>query len=46
LYFPDLLNRNVSSYWQAQLAVFLETVPFDDVWLDMNEQRMLTYADV
>ncbi len=37
VYFPDFLHPNASAYWGEQLAAFHERVPFDGVWLDMNE---------
>jgi len=37
VFFPDFLHPNASAYWQAQLSAFHDVLPFDGVWLDMNE---------
>ncbi|KAF1331225.1 Family 31 glycoside hydrolase, partial [Globisporangium splendens] len=35
--FPDFFHPNASSYWSEQLDKFHKTLPFDGIWLDMNE---------
>ncbi|EGG17368.1 hypothetical protein DFA_08363 [Cavenderia fasciculata] len=35
--FPDFFHPNASQYWLEQFQAFREMVPFDGIWLDMNE---------
>ncbi|GAM26305.1 hypothetical protein SAMD00019534_094800, partial [Acytostelium subglobosum LB1] len=35
--FPDFFNPNIQDFWYVQLEKFHQTVPFDGVWIDMNE---------
>lgn len=35
--FPDFLNSNGQNYWADQLNTLLNTVPYDGLWVDMNE---------
>jgi alpha-glucosidase (family GH31 glycosyl hydrolase) len=35
--FPDFLHVNGSAYWKSQIAAFLDQVPYDGLWIDMNE---------
>lgn len=35
--FPDFLAANISDYWSHQFITWHEKVPFDGIWLDMNE---------
>lgn len=35
--FPDFMSFNISYWWANQLSDFHQTVPFDGLWLDMNE---------
>ena len=35
--FPDFTHPSVSSYWEKQLQSYHSQVPFDGVWVDMNE---------
>jgi alpha-glucosidase (family GH31 glycosyl hydrolase) len=35
--FVDFFHPNASSYWQDMLNILYKKVPFDGVWLDMNE---------
>eukprot|EP00339_Tiarina_fusa_P009533 CAMPEP_0117076388 /NCGR_PEP_ID=MMETSP0472-20121206/53834_1 /TAXON_ID=693140 ORGANISM="Tiarina fusus, Strain LIS" /NCGR_SAMPLE_ID=MMETSP0472 /ASSEMBLY_ACC=CAM_ASM_000603 /LENGTH=454 /DNA_ID=CAMNT_0004802239 /DNA_START=1051 /DNA_END=2415 /DNA_ORIENTATION=+ len=35
--FPDFMNSDGQSYWNEQLDTFLKTVPYDGLWVDMNE---------
>uniref|UniRef100_K3WMK3 Maltase n=1 Tax=Globisporangium ultimum (strain ATCC 200006 / CBS 805.95 / DAOM BR144) TaxID=431595 RepID=K3WMK3_GLOUD len=35
--FPDFFHPNASSYWSEQLNKFHKVLPFDGIWLDMNE---------
>ena len=35
--FPDFLSATGQNYWDEQLRDFLGTVPYDGLWIDMNE---------
>jgi alpha-glucosidase len=35
--FPDFTSDRVGSWWQQELATYLQTIAIDGVWLDMNE---------
>ena len=35
--FPDFFSKNAQEYWTNQLAAFHEELPFDGLWIDMNE---------
>lgn len=35
--FPDFFNPASIPYWTKQLAAYHQQVPFDGVWIDMNE---------
>ena len=35
--FPDFNNPLIMDYWQKQLRSYHSQIPFDGVWLDMNE---------
>ncbi len=35
--FPDFLHANGTQYWTKQVASFLSGVPYDGLWIDMNE---------
>lgn len=37
VYFPDFLHPNADSFWTREIASFHQTVPFDGLWIDMNE---------
>jgi hypothetical protein len=36
-HFPDFLSPNATRWWAQQLAAFYKALPFDGIWLDMNE---------
>lgn len=36
-YFPDWFAVNASKYWFNQLSAFHKLVPYDGLWIDMNE---------
>lgn len=35
--FPDFTNTNTSKWWSMNLDSFQKQIPFDGLWLDMNE---------
>ena len=35
--FPDFLNPAGQSFWEQQISTVLGTVPYDGLWIDMNE---------
>ncbi|XP_011620789.1 probable alpha-glucosidase Os06g0675700 [Amborella trichopoda] len=37
VYFPDFFNPAASPYWQKEISEFHLTLPFDGLWIDMNE---------
>lgn len=37
VHFPDFLHPNVDSFWTKEIADFHQTIPFDGLWIDMNE---------
>lgn len=36
-YYPDWFAANASQYWEDQLRAFHKLIPFDGIWIDMNE---------
>uniref|UniRef100_A0A493TVC8 alpha-glucosidase n=1 Tax=Anas platyrhynchos platyrhynchos TaxID=8840 RepID=A0A493TVC8_ANAPP len=35
--FPDYTNPDCTSWWVEECRLFNETVPYDGIWIDMNE---------
>ncbi|XP_058100854.1 alpha-glucosidase-like [Magnolia sinica] len=36
-YFPDFLDPAAVSFWGHEIAIFHQVIPFDGLWIDMNE---------
>jgi alpha-glucosidase (family GH31 glycosyl hydrolase) len=36
-YFPDWFSENITTYWVKQFSAFYNKLPFDGIWIDMNE---------
>ncbi|KAL0709371.1 hypothetical protein Bca4012_016349 [Brassica carinata] len=37
VYYPDFLNPAAATYWSNEIKMFLQILPLDGLWLDMNE---------
>jgi alpha-D-xyloside xylohydrolase len=37
VYFPDFLNPKTTQWWTNEVAIFHNQIPFDGLWIDMNE---------
>lgn len=43
--FPDWLHDGAASFWADQIATFHKTIPFDGLWIDMNEASNFCTSD-
>ena len=46
MHYPDFLHPRAGAYWQRQLAAFHKLVPYDGVWIDMNEASNFCTGEV
>ncbi|BBN19385.1 alpha-glucosidase [Marchantia polymorpha subsp. ruderalis] len=37
VYFPDFLHPNAEEFWTTEVVKFHKKIPFDGLWIDMNE---------
>ncbi|PKA52273.1 putative alpha-glucosidase [Apostasia shenzhenica] len=37
VYFPDWFHPNTSTFWFREISAFLDLLPADGLWIDMNE---------
>jgi len=44
-YFPDFFHPKSQDYWTAQLQSLYDLVPYDGIWIDMNEVSNFCNSD-
>ncbi|XP_065847964.1 alpha-glucosidase [Euphorbia lathyris] len=37
VYYPDFVKPDTQSYWSNEIKIFMDMVPADGLWIDMNE---------
>lgn len=45
-HFPDFLSKEGVKYWEQQLQAFHELVPYDGLWIDMDEASNFCTGDI
>ena len=46
VHYPDFLFPPTAQYWRRQLAAFRALVPWDGLWIDMNEASNFCTGEV
>lgn len=46
MHYPDFLAPQVMPYWRRQLASLRALVPWDGLWIDMNEASNFCTGEV
>ncbi|KGL74967.1 Maltase-glucoamylase, intestinal, partial [Tinamus guttatus] len=42
--FPDFTNPDCTSWWVEECKIFFDQVPYDGIWIDMNEVASFVYG--
>ncbi|XP_074281738.1 alpha-glucosidase-like [Silene latifolia] len=45
VYYPDFLNPAAQTFWLDEIKRFRELLPFDGIWIDMNEASNFITSD-
>ena len=46
VHYPDFLHSGARQWWRRQLAAFHDMVPWDGLWIDMNEASNFCTGEV
>jgi len=45
-HYPDFLNPATQAYWEGELREFHKALPYDGIWIDMNEASNFCTGEV